>query len=733
MNSEQIQQIHPILKAKGVHVYWKGNVGKINTKGDVQPRYLVITSIGIFLMVKRTFPSGFKLSRTIPMVMLKTITLTTDYLALDSDTTSMVIQHEKINEITALLVTIQTEINGPAVFKASTQLKMVVSDRIFEIPKKRFVIDRFESECLACNIPIQVDQVNSICKTLDADRETISFTASIAASSYLPAIINTLKGESTYKTLILKDLSFMSFYPNLIKILTTSSSIETIIFYKVTFLEKSFNIPQDAFSKTISPITTFKLYKCDFTNPKTKDLIYILSQLNAHITSLSVDNCKFIPATLEAMFYSIFDSQCFKSLTKAVFNNINLPENFQVFAMQLVNCDWVLKNKALKHLRLENMPLQLDVLLKTILIFETGLEEVSLSGCSFTKPLESGVIQNFQMITHLDLSGLTTTSEALLSFITYLDTVPSNLISLDLTHFKMGHQDLIDFYSKLGTLKLGHLQSLVWDKNIVPNDKVDNFIQFLLAQTELIDLSISNCFVGLPAIAEKLIQLTSLNFQRFVMVGSGKCIFGHDLNKVLEKLITKGTLTILDVTGHTIGDDGLKLITQFVESGAKGIAFGKTNATSVDTMLECLEAIINADIEFAQWPANDVKRVITKVPLGQRDKIIKQYSIVKKKFHEKFKIEPDQDDQLDDEQAESPIRMKRLSSMPLLIRSPSDANLVSRVEPIDYDSTTFREDQVKELLAECIGQGSIQPINDPLIIYYNKFIIENSIDRFALQ
>ena len=733
MNSEQIQQIHPILKAKGVHVYWKGNVGKINTKGDVQPRYFVVTSIGIFLMVKRTFPSGFKLSRTIPMVDLKTITLTTDYLALDSDTTSMIIQHEKINEITSLLISIQTEINGPAVFKASTQLKMAVSDRIFEIPKKRFVVDRFQSECLACNIPIQVDQVNSLCKILDSDRETISFTPSIVASPFLPAIINTLKGESTYKTIILKNLSFMSFFPNFIKILTSSTTIETVIFYKVTFLEKVFNIPEDSFKNSVSPITTFKLYKCDFSNPKTKELFYRIAEINANITTLNVDSCTFIPQTLEAFFYSVFDSASFKSLTKAVFNNINLPENFQVFAIQLVNSDWVLKNKSLKHLRLENMPLQLDLILKAILIFETGLEEVSLSGCSFSKPLESGIIQNFQKITHLDLSNLSTTSEALLSLITYLNTVPSNLISLDLSHFKMNHQETLDFYSKLGTLKLGHIQSLIWDKNIIPNDKIDEFIQFLLAQTGLIDLSISNSFVGSPANAEKLIQLSSLNLQRFVMVGSGKCIFGQDFNKFLEKLITKGTLSILDITGHTIGDDGIKLITQFVQSGAKGIAFGRTNATSADILINCLEEIVNAEIEFAQWPLNDVKRVITKVPLGQRDKVIKQYSVVKKKFYEKFKIEPSQDDQAEDEQPESPIKMRRLSSMPLLIRSGSESNLVPRVESIDYDSTTFKEDQIKELLAECIGPSSIQPINDPLIVYYNKFTIENSIDRFALQ
>ena len=56
------------------------------------------------------------------------------------------------------------------------------------------------------------------------------------------------------------------------------------------------------------------------------------------------------------------------------------------------------------------------------------------------------------------------------------------------------------------------------------------------------------------------------------MVGSGK-------------LINKGTLSILDITGHTIGDDEIKLITQFVQSGAKGIAFGRTNATLADILI----------------------------------------------------------------------------------------------------------------------------------------------------
>ena len=733
MNPEQIQQIHPIFKAKGVHIYWKGSVGKVNTRGEVQPRYLIIASVGIFLMIKRTFPSGYKLSRTIPMTALTKITLTTDCLCLDSDDESMIIQHEKINDITALLLSIQTEINGNAVFKASTQLKMLMNDQNVEVHQNRCVIDRFQSECLACKISIQIDQINSLCKTLDSDKETITFTPVLAASPFMPAIVNTLKGKFTYKTLVLKDVSFMNFFPQLTKILETSESIETIIFNRVSFIEKNLSVPQNIFEKFISPITTVKFIKCDLTNPRSRELIYEIAKFKCHITNLIIDNCKFIQQSLEALFYSIFDSPCFKSLTKVVFCKINLVDSVQVFAMQLANCDWVLKNKSLKILKLQSMPLKLDVLLNCMTIFETGIEELSLSGSSFTHPLQDSSIQTFQDITTLDLSGISTSPGALIGLFSLLNKVPSKIVSLDFTSFKMNFPEISDFYSRLGTLKLGKVQTLVWDGNLVPADKIEAFIHFLSAQTNLIDLSVSNCFLGSPDSAEGLMTLAeTLNLERFVMVGSGKCIYGPEINQVLSKMMSKGTLTSLDITGHAIGDEGIKLLTNFVNTTGKVIAFGKTNTTHAESLLKLLKLILEADIEYAMWPSLDVKRVITKVPLGQRDKVIKEYGSLKKKFQEKFKLEPEQEDTQPEESEEGPIRLRRLSSIPLLIRSNSDSMLVTRVEAIDYEMATFKEDRIKNLLSECIGANSIQPLNDPLLVYYNEFLMEHSIDKFLI-
>ena len=731
MNNEHILQLHPILRAQGVEIYWNDHIGKINTHGDVQPRYLVITSIGIFLLVKRTFPSGFKISRIIPISRLKSITLTTDYLALDSEDESMVLEHKEINKISALLISIQTNIMGYANFKASTQLKLVVSDIVVSINTEHPIINKFLSECLALNVPLQLDQVNSVCKTFEENPKTFSFTPSIAASSLMPAIVNTLKGNTTFNKITLKDLSFMSFSEHFGKILKESTSIQSILFQRMSFLEKNLAVPTGFFEKTTSPIKEVEFLKCDLTNPKFKEIFYEFAKIKTNIEVFSIDTCDLAQSSIEAIFYSIFDAPCFRSLKKLSINEAKNPDNIQVFVVQLMNCDWILKNKSLKELVLNNTPLKLEFLLSALMMFETGLTELSLSGCSFMKPIPANSIETFQDVTTIDLSGISTTSSALLSLFKQMSTAKSQLISLDFTSMKMSEAEKLKLYSEMPNYKLGNIQTLVWDGNVIPNEKVKDFADFLSLQTSVIDLSISNCIQGASGNAAFLEKpISALNLERFVMVGSDKCSFGTELNPIIKELTSKSSLTSLDITGHGIGDEGIRYITQYVQSHCKCIAFGKTSANSIELLLNCINEIVNSKTEFAVWPANDVKRVITKVSLGQRDKMIKEFGNLKKKFCDKFGIQPEPEIEAGSEGA--PMALRRMTSIPLLIRASSES-LLPRIDKVRYDTISFKEEKIKGLLTECLGPNSQQPTNDPLVVFFNEFTLETSIDRFVLQ
>jgi hypothetical protein len=731
MDNAHILQLHPILRSEGVEVYWNDYVGKVNTRGDVQPRHLVITSVGFFLLTKRTFPSGYKISRIIPITRLKTVTLTTDFIALDSETETMVLKHDKINEIAALIITLQTSIMGTTVFKASTHLKLVVSDIVVSVTAKHPTISKFQSECLALNLHIRIDQVNSVCKTFESNSETYTFDPSIAASALMPAIASALKGYTSYRKIILKDLSFMTFFKHFGEILNESTSIKSIVFNRTTFIEKNLSVPTGFFEKIQSPINDIQFWNCDLTNPKFKDLFYEIARIRTNIESLVIDACDMEKSSIEAIFYSLFDSTCFRSLSELVIIKGQMADTIQMFIVQLINSDWILKNKSLKKLVLQNTPLKLESLLNSLTMFETGLVELSLSGCTFKKALQGDKITTFQDLTSIDFSNITTTAAALISLFDCLSTANSQINSLDFTSMKMTETEKVKFYSQISKYKLGNIQTLVWDGNSIPNDLVSNFTDFLALQTNLIDLSISNCIQGDPVNAEYLAKpISLLNLERFVMVGSENYSFRRELNPVIKELVSKSSFTSLDISGHKIGDEGLQYITKFVQNQCKCIVFGKTCAVSVEALMDCLNEIVNSNIEYAVWPTNDIKGIIIKIPLGQRDKTIKEFARLKKEFSKKY--ESQEDDIQDTAQTSRPMKLQRMSSLPLLSRKRSDS-IIPLMDKCNFASLSYKEEKIKTLLTECFGAKSVQSINDPLVVCFNSYSLETSMERFVLH
>ena len=730
MNEEQISQIHPILHATGVKIIWKGSIEKINKKGDHEPRYLVISTCGIFINVKKTFPSGYKLSKVIPIVSVKAVTLTCEYLSIDTQEFSYVISHSEINSLAALLISLQTSVCGACEFRASTQLKLVVSDIHVESSVEDPIIARFVSECLALNTPIQIDQVNQIVKQLSEEREKIVFTPSLAASSLMPAITAMLKGASDYKTIILKDLSFMTFFKHFSTILKKSTSVESLVFYRTSFHESNLSTPPGFFENEVkAPIHELVFKSCDLTNPRVKEFFYELAKMKTTITTITLDHTDFIQSSAEALFYSIFDMQCFRSLTSFIINKVNLADTFQVFTIQLMNCDWVLKNKTLKKLVLQNTKLHVEFLLNALMMFDCGLEELLLAGSLFTKPLPRNGIQTFQQVLTLDLSSITTTATAMLSLFQAIDTSPPQIKSLNVATLKMSENEVGRFYSSLSTFKLNGVQTLVWDGNHVPDESVHNFVSFLCSQPDLIDLSISDCIMSSKENAAELCNLVrALPLERFVMVATQPFAFDKRINDALQILINKGTLNSIDISGHKISEEGLEIITIFASRGAKGIAFGSTGATDAECLHSCLKAIIESSVEFAVWPLEDVKRTITKVPLGSRDKMLRKFTELKRAFESKYHVEIEAVSVEEDS-----IRMRRMTSLPLLMRTASEILLTPHMEPLDIDMISTKEENISKLLKECIGPDALLTENDPLVIFFNRVSSETGLDNLFFK
>jgi len=730
MNKEIIKQVHPSLKLANSQIVWFDNVQKINRHGDYQSRILVISTPAVFLLVKRTFPSTLKVSRQIPLYDLKSITLTNQFLDIQGSKEHMVISHQRIIEIASTLSMVQSSIYGLYQLNASNQLKTAVQDVLIQFQSISSLCDRFISHCVDFNLQPIFDQVSEVCKTLTSDSSQYTFTPDFAASPLNAPLIESLILEPEFKTLILKDINFGTFFPHFSRLLKMCKSLNTLLFINTSFVDLSV-IPSDFFEKEVeSPLNTIAFTDCSFNNIKMKDLFYKLSRIRSMITSLRLDNCEMIPETVEAMFYSIFDSPAFKNIKSLSLNKMGLAEMIQLFTFQLLNCDWILKTQCFKSLKVRNTEVKAGFLLQYFTMFQTGLSELCLSGCNFCDPIPKPFISTFQQIEELDLSECRFTATSLISLFKSLTVCPPQIKYLDMHSIKISDSDVETFYSSMDQFKMNGVQTFIWDNNQVNTCYVSNFFAFLGNQTSLLDLSISNCFNANSDSAIICLSnyLPKANLQRFVMRGVGMFSFKSQFNSVLSSFLSNALIQSLDVYGHQIADDGIKIISELAhKESIIALIYGNTGVTSADVLIKCLKDIKNSKIEFTQWPSDDVKRVITRVSLGNRDKVMKKVSKLKKKFEIKYNITTETDTKA------LPVkyfRQRTLSFAHINTKSSNSAVFNNIPTPSDYEIASKKEPEVRNMLIEAIGYSSVEAMSDPLVRYISLFNSETSIDKY---
>jgi len=716
MNKEQFLSLHPILKASNSRVIWFESVNKIGRRGDVKSCYLLVSTPAIFVIVKRTFPSGMKVRKIIPLCELKSVTLTTDYIAFEGMKRQLVVSHEKINELAAIVVLMKNLIYGHTNFHASTHLKLVVQEIQVDFRTFSPISDRFISNCMTIDVSPLIDQINEVCRTLESDHKKMVFSPAVAASNLIGALISTLISDHEFKSLIIKDMNFATFFPHFSNLLKNSSSLESVVFYGTNFSDLS-KIPIGFFEKeSHAPLQSLSFIKCSMPNSNFRDLIIDISKMSSRILSIHLDDCSMIPFNLEAFFYSIFDSNSFRHIEKISLNLMEPANLVQLLSIQLMNCDWVLKHKSLHTLKITNSKIEADAILQGITIFETGLTHLCLSNTMFMQPIIEGTISSFQQLQIVDLSSSFFTPESLISFFRTIEKCPPQIHTINLNTIKMNDEQFKSLYGTMKSIRLVGIQSLIWDYNNVRPDSYENFCSFLLNQPDLIDLSISSVILNAENLnLSKLANVVEkLPLQRFVMKGNGQYSFGSEYQIILRSFLKKGTIRDLDIGGQMIADEGLVVMKDLIKLPLSTVFIHNTGCTNADILIQFLKLCRDSQVTTIHWPISDIKRVITKVGIQFRDQKLQKFSKLRKQLEQKL---------LDKEgEKEIPNRITR-------VRSGSISNTTLQQTPItesrlsvqiNMEEATEREPQINEWLKECLGTNDSQNRDDPVVTLLNS-------------
>jgi hypothetical protein len=196
------------------------------------------------------------------------------------------------------------------------------------------------------------------------------------------------------------------------------------------------------------------------------------------------------------------------------------------------------------------------------------------------------------------------------------------------------------FYADLGGLEVPGLAGLIWDGNDIDRSNADAFLQFILRQPHLAELSLAEANTPeAPSLLEGLSPLRRLTLL------SVSCDRHESLGKAIVRplvaLVTNNPIEAIDVTGQEIGEDGLLQIIAAAPA-LRELRFRYFGVSSGDALIAVCEKVLALpNLTFATFPIRDLKPAMTKSNVARRPEIVRQLGQLRQRFLERFGREAD--------------------------------------------------------------------------------------------
>ena len=647
--NESVLQSHPIFHALKSGLLAFDSVEEITKNGEKKDLFLFVHIAGIFLLQQRSFSKQFQIFKFIPMVDLQKIILTKNDLTFQSEKQTFVIKHPKSVKIATKIATIHQSLFDHPAFdfcvEADEYSQPLYEQQFFDFQSDSFLADRFIACCFRLQTQFNENLIKETYETLSTFHDFINIKAELAANPYISAIAQAISYDNDIKTICLRNVSMQYFLPYLGIIAKNSISCTRIFMKNVDFTPQMKNLDLLFNENNSLAVTEFDFKRCNFTTSSATQFFESFSKYKNDIYNLTFEDCQFISESLDALFQSLFFSQCFHNLEGIYLSGIKNFEELNLLIFQLVSCGWVLEKHCLRTLAVINSSLKIDQLFPQILKLDSGFENLDLSENTFLTPFSPKLkIDSFQHITNFIFGKCTFGSGALLSLFNAL-TKHDKLFSLDLTDTQMDEQIWDDFYSQIEDISIPKLQSLIWDYNEIDETNCTPFVQFLKNQPSLTDLSISWCVSKLErgAVLPILIELmNSKAFESFRMKASFECALGPALTPLLLALIRNGVIKALDISGQAVGEKCIQSICREMPSSLVSINFDGFSPSSAEMLLSVCESFLDRQwLKNVQWPGTDVKPAIAKSPSQFRNEMQRRIQHMKNQFAIKYGVTND--------------------------------------------------------------------------------------------
>ena len=708
---------HPIFKCNNVQLLWWDNVQKKNRHGGLQQRLLAVTSAGLFLFERRKFPRGIVLSRVLSFGDLLLVRV--DELAMEffAPKVTMVLQHEDHVHVAAIVCAVRRVLFGDK----PRPVKIVIEDpeiqrRIdadeFVFHSESVLADRFLSLCLAIETSVLIpDQVNYLYDTLKSCDGCFQFNAETIASPLCLPVALAIAYDEKLEAVRLRNLNFASFMPYYMNIIQYNSSVKRVTFSSVSF-DGSVKPYVDVWAKKTQFSANQMIFNdCQLVTPDFLAFLEAFEMYPADMSNISFVRCTMSKEVLEALFESVYVSPCFRTLSDLSISETRSGDLLQVYVLQFLSSNFLINQKHLNIVSFSDCCLDLNILFPFFFKFETAVQSVVLTGNRFTVGDSLSEIDDFQNVSELTLSNSSFTGDTLLKLFQVLAKAKRAPKTLALDALKIDEVGWNTFYAGIADVKIESLKLLSWCNNPMRAKQMVSFKQFLLNQPSLTDLGLSNSimFIDADACLGYLVDIAkSINLEKLEIRAAGAQTFGRKLHPLLQVLLERKTIKMLDVTGQGVSDEGLNLLVQLASTCLDELRFDGSGPSTYDVFLDIVSKLKGSRLLHSEWPVEDAKEVTAKIPLSSRQQIMRQIEKARKEFLDKLALHSRSEEVIQDVHA-----TERRTS--ILNRGSTAESAVAGTLPVVIDEEIIAccEPFVASALAEIFGPKKTP---DPLVV-----------------
>ena len=365
---------------------------------------------------------------------------------------------------------------------------------------------------------------------------------------------------------------------------------------------------------------------------------------NREAMSIALTNCRFSPEECTALITEIakYDGEFQKLvlsgmdmndvLVKSIFREVKKARGFRT--LEILELDGIESMKITRE--------KMTKYLSSLLMHCRFLRKVSMGRWSAPIVFDLNIFgnnnvlgeislvgQNLSAISNrllvgsnlylMDLSGALFSGQSLVSLLEAIAQL-SNPMSLILRRIVLSHGDWLYFYGEIPKLRRSKkLKELDWSGNVIPEDAIEAFGQYFLADCHVRYLGLDACF-GASDIEQlqKLLSYGKGSLWGLSLGGSTEKNFSGSMAQLCDILSTIDLLYFLNLTGQNITDaEGDQLISFLGQKPVMEISCDETHFSDPSVLFNFYQRLTQSSVKAIGRPIQDMTRFFEGSFVGQ--------------------------------------------------------------------------------------------------------------------